>query len=151
MKKNKGISILEVLISIAILSILGGLSISVFSRLSNSTSLDRDATITLSYINKARTKAINSVNSTPHGIKLETNKVSIFSGTSYLIANVEDFYSIPYTASISSINLSNASTELYFNELTGTPSATGTITLSGTNTDTTKVIIIYATGLAEIQ
>lgn len=151
MKKNQGISILEVVVSIAILSILGALSVAVFSNLANSTSLDRDATITLSYINKARTMAINSVDSVAHGVKLETNKISVFSGTTYQVANVEDSYSLPSSSSISSINLSNAGTELYFNKLTGAPSVTGTITLSGANAGTTKVITIYATGLTEIQ
>lgn len=148
---NRGFTIFEVLISIAIIVIIGSISVSVFSRLSNSTSLDKDAHIVLSYIEKARAMAINSVDAVEHGVKFDTNSVKIFSGTAYNVSNIETDYNLPGSATISAINLSPAGSEVFFEKLTGNASATGTITVLSSKNGSTKVINIYGTGLAEIQ
>ncbi len=146
---KRGISLIEILVAISIAGILGAISISVFSRLSNATSLDRDANIVLSHITKARTLAIDSVNSLTHGINFGSTTVKVFSGTVLTTSNIESIYTLQGGSRISAISLSNATTSLYFNKLTGNPSATGNITVSqGSNS---KTIIIYATGIAEIQ
>ncbi len=149
--RNKGITLIEILSSIAIMLILGSISISVFSRLANTTSLDRDVSIVASYIEKARTEAINSVDSLAHGVKFETNKVTVFKNTSYSLANLETYYDIPGKTIISDISLSGGATSLYFNKLTGAPNVTGTITLSLSDGTSDRSITIYATGIIDIQ
>ncbi len=140
---------LELLVAISITFILCAISVSVFSRLSNSTSLDRDANIVLSYISKARTKAIDSVDSLAHSVNFASTSVKVYSGTSITTASLKETYRLPSGTSITSVSLSNGTTSLYFNKLTGNPSATGSITLrrAGENV----VIRIYATGITEIQ
>lgn len=150
-KANAGISLMEILIGIAIMLILGSVSISVIANLSNSVSLDRDANVVASYIDKARTMAINSVDNVEHGVRFETNKVTVFKTTSYSVANTEAAYDIPTKSEISSINLSGGGTSFYFNKLTGTPSKSGNIVLSLEDGSETKTITIYATGIVDIQ
>lgn len=149
--KNKGITIIEILASIAIMLILGSVSISVFSRLSNTTSLDRDVTIIASYIEKAHTMAINSVDSLVHGVKFETNRITVFKNTSYSVANTEAYYDIPNKSEISAINLAGGGSSVYFNKLTGAPNVTGTIVVSLRDGSASKTITIYATGIIDIQ
>lgn len=146
---KKGISIVEIIIAVSITLIIAGISISVFSRLSNSTSLDRDANIVLSYITKARTKAIDSVNSSSHGVGFGNGYIRVFEGTELTSSNISESYDLKGGSHISSINLSNGTSSLYFNKLTGSPSATGDIVMS--SRDESKTIVIYATGIAEIQ
>lgn len=149
--KNKGISIIEVLATVAILSVLSTVSVSVFSGLANSTSLNRDASIVASYMDKARAQAINSVNSLPHGVKLETQKISVFKNTSYSLANLEAYYDIPGKSKILSINLTGGVTSFYFNKLTGVPSAVGTVVMSLADGSETKTITIYGTGVIDVE
>lgn len=149
--RNKGITLIEILASIAIMLLLGSISISVFSRLANTTSLDRDVSIVASYIEKARTEAINSVDSLVHGVKFETNKVTVFKNTRYSLANEEVYYDIPGKTIISNISLAGGATSIYFNKLTGSPNVTGTITLALFDGTSERFITIYATGIIDIQ
>lgn len=145
----KGVSLLEIIITISVLLMLGSISVSVFSDLSNSTSLDKDANIIASYIDRARGEAIDSVFSVPHGVYLESDKISIFSGTTYSIGDLESYYDVSSKSSISSIDLTGGVTSFYFEKLTGIPSATGTITVS--SDDGSRLITIYGTGVVDVE
>ena len=149
-KRNKGFTVFEIAVAVAIGVFIGMTAVATFSGLSNSKSLDRDAVNVLSYIEKARGKAIDSVGGVEHGVKFASSYVKVFSGTSYITTNTEATYAVPVASLISSISLSNATTTLYFSKLTGNASATGTITISR-GAGGSKTIKIYATGLAEIQ
>jgi Tfp pilus assembly protein FimT len=149
--KIRGITVIEILFTVAILAVLSQISISVFSGLANSQALDRDVTIVANYIDKARTMSINSVNSLVHGIKFESSKITLFQSSTFSLANTVDVYDIPAQTTISNISLTGANTSLYFNKLTGVPSATGTITLTDSQGERSKSIIIYGTGVVDIQ
>src|SRR3989344_2681062 len=150
-RKHRGISVLEILMAVAIIGILVAISVSVFSSLSNSQSLDRDAQSVLSYIEKARTMAINSVDGTEHGVKFTSSKVEVFSGTVYDADNVEASYDIPTKYTISNISLTGGATELYFAKLTGNASKSGTVTVSPAAGGADKINVIYCTGISERQ
>lgn len=151
MKTKEGLSVIEILMTIAIAGILMVVSVSVFSSLSNSQSLDRDAQNVRSQIEKARTMAINSVDGVEHGVKFTSSKIEVFSGTVYNANNVEAHYDIPAKSTISSIALTGGATELYFAKLTGNASKSGTVVVSPASGGTGKTISIYATGISEIQ
>lgn len=142
---------IEVLFSLAIMAILSGVSISVFSNLSNTQSLDRDVTIVNNYIDKARAMSIHSVDSLVHGVKFESHKITVFKSSTFSIGNSIESYDIPTKTVISDIHLTGSATTVYFDKLTGVPSATGTITLSQANGSQSKNIIIYGTGIIDIQ
>jgi len=149
--KNRGISIIEILIGISIIAILSSVSISVFSGLSHNVSLDRDANIVASYIDRARTASINSVDSMEHGVFFETHKVTVFKSSTYSVANTELYYDIPSKSVISDISLTDGVSSIYFDKLTGAPNQTGTIVVSSSDGTNSKTITIYATGIVDIQ
>jgi len=149
---NSGFNIIEILIILAILAIFVSLSITVFLNLSNNQSLEKEVTTSLSFIEKARMKTINSSFQSQYGVKLASTSVTIFPGTTYVQGNASNTaYTLGGKAYISSINLTNGGTSFYFQKLTGKPSATGTITFRLTGTTTEKYIIINSAGLAEVQ
>ncbi len=150
-QKNRGITIFEILVSIAIIGILGSFSISVFSGLANTISLDKDTSNIASYIDKARSESINSVNSLEHGVLFATKKVTVFKTTAYSVSNEESSYAVSGKSNITAITLTGGATSLYFNKLTGSASKTGTITVTSANGTKTKTITIYATGVVDIQ
>jgi hypothetical protein len=133
------------------MGILGSVSISVFSGLANSISLDKDTSNIASYIDKARTMSINSVNSLEHGVLFATKKVTVFKTTIYSVANTEAFYDVSGKSNITAISLTGGATSLFFNKLTGAASKTGTITVTSTDGTKTKTITIYGTGIVDIQ
>lgn len=141
-------SVIEILATVAVLGIISTISISVMSKISNSSNLDKEAQIVLSFVTKARTESINSVDATTHGVKFTSNSVAIFPGTTYSLESVESTYTL-YSATISDISLAGGGNEVYFNKLSGNPSAIGTITISSSGVS--KVMTIYGTGLVEIQ
>ena len=149
-RKHRGISVLEILMAVAIIGILVAISVSVFSSLSNSQSLERDAQNVHSQIEKARTMAINSVDGVEHGVKFTSSKVEVFSGTAYIASpsNVEAYYDIPTKSTIT-----GGIGSLYFAKLTGNSSAgsSWTVTVSPASGGASKTIIIYGTGISEIQ
>lgn len=151
-RNDLGFTAIEVLIAIVISGIFVMLSVSVFSNLSNNQSLDKETNLSLSLIEKARMKTINSSNLSEYGVKFASTSVTIFPGTIYTSANASNtVYSLGGKAYIYDISLSNGTTTFYFNKLTGKPSATGTITFRLTGTTTEKIILINSAGLAEIQ
>lgn len=148
---KKGFTLAELMIVIGIMVVLAGLSAFVFVDFSNYQSLDNDSYSALSYVQKARSLASNSYNFSEYGVKVSSTSLSVFQGKTYSVASTTLIFNLSSKVVISSINLSNGSTEFYFNKITGKPNATGTITFKLNSSTTTKSIIINSTGLPEIQ
>lgn len=149
-QKNTGISIIEILITIAILGILTAVSVSVFSSLANSQSLDKETEIVVSYINKARNNAINSLDFSTHGVSFASSTVAVFHGTNPATAPTTTTYTLSSKQAIWYVTLLNGQSYLYFNKLTGKPNTSGTLHVrDGSGNE--RVITIYATGLVEVQ
>lgn len=149
-KFKGGISFLEVIIAMAIGGILIAIASTSFSDLSKSRTLEKDAVIVLSYIEKARNQTTNASYGNNYGIKFASSSVTVFPGTTYVSTNASNtVYTLGGNTNISNISLSGGATDFYFQKITGKPTATGTVTL--TNAGNTKSIIINSAGLAEIQ
>ncbi len=148
MKKinQKGVTFPELIISVAIIAIISALGIGVFSSLSNRESLDADVTKIISSFEKARALAIQGDGASAHGVIVASSTVIVFQGTTISSSNREAVYNLS-KGIVSGLSFTNATTSLYFNTLTGKPSATGTITVSfgGQN----KTITVFASGLVE--
>ncbi len=147
---KRGITLIEILMVVAILGILTGISVSSFRTISNTKTLDKEAEVVLSYINRTRTNAINSLNLEAHGVSFASSTVTIYYGTSAVTAASSSVYTLSGGHTISGVSLSNGATNFYFNKLSGEPSATGSITIRNQSGDT-KTITIYGTGLSEVQ
>lgn len=157
-KKNcssarRGITIIELLIVLAVLGIIISVVISQFSRIRENQVLKNGIADVLSSINKARSQTLSSLNSSEYGVRFESNKVIIFKGKVFS-ANDANNETIDITspASITNVTLSGISGilgNMYFNRLSGIPSATGNITFSTGNY--LKIITISETGVASVN
>lgn len=148
---KKGFTIVEALIGVAILAVIAALSVTTFVNVANYQALEKDADSALSYIQKARNMALNSNEFSQYGVRFASTSISIFQGTTFSTASTTMVYNLSSRATISSVNLSNGSRDIYFNKLTGKPNATGTVTFKSKSGTTTKVLIIYGTGISELQ
>lgn len=147
---KKGITAIELLVVVAVLGIIFSIVVPQFSKTRENQVLKTGVQDVLSAINKARSQTLASLDSLTYGVRFESDKVIIFTGTAYSFgAASNETIMITSPASITNVTLNSVSAipgEMYFNRLSGSPSRTGTITISSSNI--TKIITIYGTGVA---
>lgn len=152
MKKNykRGITFLELLIVVAVLGVIFSVVIPQFSKSREMQVLKSGVVDILSSIDKARGETLSSLNSSSYGVHFQSDKVIIFKGTGFIPDTVgNEIIDIVTPASITNVTIgivSGSSGEIFFNRLSGSPSATATVTISTTNYS--KIITISATGVA---
>lgn len=148
---NKGFTVAELIVVIAIGAILTTISMTVFVNTIAYHSVDKDVQSVQSSILTARAQAMGSKNFATYGVRFASSSVAIFQGTSFSTASTTMVYNLSSRVSISSVQLSNSSTSVYFNKLTGVPSATGTIQLRLNTSSNTRTITIQGTGIVDVQ
>lgn len=150
---KKGITIIEVLVVIAVVGIIVSVVIPQFAKTRENQVLKSGVQDILSSIDKARTQTLSSLNSSEYGVHFQSDKVIIFKGKVFPAgASDNETISITTPASITNVTLggvSGISGDMYFNRLSGSPSTTGTITISTANYS--KIITISATGIASMN
>lgn len=95
--------------------------------------------------------SLSSKGGVVHGVHFESNNVVLFNGSTYSALDPNNIV-IPLHSQVglAPISLSSGSTEIYFDQLKGTASATGTVTLFLlASTTQTKTITINSTGIIE--
>lgn len=152
-KNNTGFTFIEVLITVAILGVLLIVVVPQFSKIKERQVLKNGAEEVVSSLDKARSQTLASLNSDVYGVRFESARVIIFKGTTYSSgAAGNEIIDIVSPATITNVTLggvSSTSGAMYFNRLTGSPSATGTITVATPNLS--KIITISATGTGSIN
>ncbi|KKQ03865.1 MAG: hypothetical protein US18_C0030G0004 [Parcubacteria group bacterium GW2011_GWB1_36_5] len=150
---QKGITVVELLVVIAVLGIIFSVVLPQFSKIRENQVLKNGVEDLLSSINNARGKTLASLNSSEYGAHFESDKVIIFKGIVFSDVDLNnETIGIITPASITNVTLngvSGTSGDVYFNRLSGTPSKTGTITVS--TTSYSKIITIYGTGVASVN
>lgn len=150
-KKNRGFTLLETFIIVTITLILVVIVLLPFRQFDQNQALSKETSNLVGIINQVRSETLSSLNSEEHGIHLASTTVTMFGGTTYSASDPNNI-SIPLNSKviISATSLSGGKTDIYFNRLIGTASATGTITLSLVASSTqTKTITINSTGIID--
>ena len=146
----KGFTLLEILISIAVISVISVLVVSGFSSFRESAQLNEAQSQILGVLRDARNRTLSSEKNTQYGVHFETSQIVLFSGSSYsfgLTSNEPHLF--PPITRISSISLGGP-VDIVFARLSGSVSASGTITIESiSNTSKTKTITIISSGIAE--
>ncbi len=146
--ERKGFTLIETLAVLFILAILSTIVFYSFSNFESGQILGKETNSVLSYLERARSESLSSLNSSPYGIYFNATSTTIFMGASYSAgSSPNEVYTLNPSVTISSISLTGGVQQLYFNQVTGIPSATGTITLSLSEATSTKTVTIYETGL----
>jgi prepilin-type N-terminal cleavage/methylation domain-containing protein len=151
-KSKSGFTLIEVLVVIGISALILSATITTFSSMGDMQSLDKDIEVAESYLIKAKNQTVNARSGIQYGVHFASSTITLFNGTVYSAgSSTNSVYSLSNKAEISSIGLSGQ-TRVYFERVTGEPSATGTITFRLKSRPTiTKSLIIHATGLVEVS
>jgi Tfp pilus assembly protein FimT len=147
---KKGMTGLEIMLVVAVLSIIFAIVIPQFSKTRENQVLKSTIGDIMSSLNKARSQTLASVNSSSYGVHFQSDKVIIFKGTVFSSGDSNnETINIVTPAAITNVTLagtSGTSGDVYFNRLSGAPSKTGTVTVS--TSSFSKIITISATGSA---
>ena len=122
----KGFTIIEFLISVAIIFSIGALGLFISLDFYKSSNLNSERQTAISILQKVRNLSMANINETKHGIYLDTDKYTIFQGENYSSRN-PIYDEIIY---ISPMITKSGLQEVVFEQLTGKPSAVGNIVLS---------------------
>lgn len=134
---NKGFTLLEVLLSVAIIAVLAGMSIPIYQSFQNKNDLDIATTAAVQSLRRAQILSQAVEGDTSWGARLQSGSVVLFKGTSY--AGRDSIFDEVFEIS-SSLTLSGLS-EVVFGKFSGAPQATGNITLTSANNDARTITI----------
>lgn len=140
MKKQKGFTLIEMMLVIIILSIVSSIIFFSFSSMNDKQILDKQISLIKNLIGQTRTNALNSKNGKNQTVILATSTV-VYDGKVIDLINGVELYA--YDLSTSTI---------VFYRITGLPSATGTFTYAlkkGSTIVSTSSISINNLGIIE--
>ena len=141
--KYQGFTLVEMLLSVAIISLIAGMSLPILASFNERNDL---ATITQSIVGqlrRAQTYARGVSGDSQWGIQAQNGSVILFKGASYAVRDTEydETTIIPSTISVTGLST------VIFSKGDATPSQSGSITLSNTNNNETRTITINAKGM----
>lgn len=146
---SAGYTIVELLVVLAIMTILAGIVSITMSNYASRQSLNSIHQEVIDGIQNARRNTLASLNDTTYGVYVGTSSIAFFEGSSYSSSDPNNEY-IQYTGKISATSsLSGGSWSVVFNRLNGEPSAYGTIVLTDISSQAQATVTIAATGLVE--
>ena len=135
---RNGFTLLEVLLSIALIAILVGLSLPVYYTLFSKNDLDVAKNQVAQSLGRAIFLSSASDGDTTWGVKILSGSVVIFKGTNYSTGRNSSYdETYPIASSITPSGL----TEIVFGKMTGLPQTTGNIILTSTNGEIRTITI----------
>lgn len=141
--KNKGFTLIEILMVIAILGIISSIVLLNLSQFRNEQLLKNTTLDVVSLLSKARQNTLSSVNSTNYGVHFDSNKAVLFTGSLYSSNNATNepivFSSKVIVPIPSGLNIGGGS-DVIFERLTG-ETVGGTIKIQLTSDSTKQKII----------
>jgi len=133
---NRGLTLVEILIVVAILSLIGGFGIIVSANFYRNQSILADQSDLISLLRKARNSALNNLNESGHGVYIGADEYVVFQGDTYATRNTvfDEEYSHSGGLQFSGLQ------EITFQQLEGNANASGTIAVSnGVQTTTVSI------------
>ncbi len=138
-----GFTLIEALLSVAIIGILAGVSLPVYLSFQNRNDLDLAAQSIAETLRRAETYSRGVQGDAQWGVAIRPTYITLFKGTSYAarIASYDENTSLPATVTVGGLS------DIPFTKWSGAPTSTGTITL--TSTAGSRSVVINAKGMVD--
>lgn len=137
---------MELLLTVALIILLAGLSVPYFISFQVSSGSDAAGQEIIQSLRRTKIKALAAENDDNWGLAIKNQKITIFKGSLYdsRDPNFDETFDLPPTITASGIS------EIYFHKLSGNPSTVGTISLID-SASKQKNITINSNGTADYQ
>jgi len=151
-KRNRGFSLIEVLIAVSVLTILAGLIAPGFSFFKQQSLIDGATQEIIHALRLAQNKTLASEGDSNFGVYFETNKFVVFKGLTYsAVAPDNEVHNLDSSLSISAINFGGAVAYVVFERLTGTTVNYGSLVIGRTgDASQNKTIYIDRSGIISL-
>lgn len=145
---NRGFTVIELLLSLAIIAVISAIGISAMSPVNTDKALITETEKVLSLIVKARSETLAAKEGSVYGVHFEERQAVLFKGLTYSAgATGNQIQTLHDEVKISVFALSGGGSEVIFSKLTGATTQSGTVTLTTLrDAGKTKVITISSTG-----
>lgn len=145
----KGFSFIEIIFVVLIILVMGAVLVSPFVSFQRATELNATTEQILSFLFEARSKTLASEGETIYGVHIETSRVVLFSGATFVDGTASNVvFTFPSGVQVSSLALNGGGSDVIFTRLTGETTQHGTITTRSVTDGRTRTITIQQTGNA---
>lgn len=144
---KKGFTVIEIVLVLALIGILLGMSILYYGNTQVRADIDSQASNIVHYLRLAQSGASSGLNDKSHGIHFEAASYTTFEGDSYNQADPENFkIDLPATMTINAISLNGGGNDVIFSKTDGDTANYGTISLNSAQINKTITITITSVG-----
>ena len=141
-KNTRGFTLLELVLSIALLSILAVITIPLYRTFQVKNTLDTGTYEIVAALRRAQLLSQAAEADGQWGVAVHSGSVTIFQGMSYAARNA----ALDETMTLVSSVIPSGTSEIVFSEVTGLPVSAGTLTLTS-STGLQRIITINAKGM----
>ncbi|MEN9920787.1 MAG: hypothetical protein RL538_680 [Candidatus Parcubacteria bacterium] len=139
-----GFTIVELLVSMAVIVIITGISVAGFQNYARYQRYDQEVATLRATIADAKVSARVSEGGVSHGVKFLSDRIVVFEGATYSAVDPTNEETVFSTITLTN-TLSGGGSEVVFETRTGLPSVSGTVTATGIyHSGTTNVEITEA-------
>lgn len=143
-KKNRGFSILEVVLSICLIGILTSMTIPMYQGVQSRNNLDIAAMQMTQSLRRAQILSQAVDGDTAWGLYVQNGSITLFKGTSYTTRDTDfdETFIVPTNLAFTGLS------EIVFTQFSGMPQTTGTITITSPSNEI-RTLTINAKGMVE--
>lgn len=134
---KRGFTLLELLLSIALISVVAGVALPVSRAFQTRNDLDIAAAAAAQTLRRAQALAQGMDGDISWGVSASSGSITLFRGASYAARNpnFDEVFDVPATITPSGF------TEVVFAKFTGDPTAAGTLTLTSSDSEVINIAI----------
>ena len=143
-KNNRGFTLIEIMLVVALIVAIGGISVPVYQAFQVRNNLDMAAYTITQMLRRAQVLAQSGEGDATWGVHIASGSATLFKGASFAGRDT----TVDEISEISSDMVSSGVSEIIFSKLLGEPQTTGNVVLTTSNNDT-KTITINAKGTIE--
>jgi prepilin-type N-terminal cleavage/methylation domain-containing protein len=141
-KGSAGFTLIEMMLSVAVITIIAGISAPVYQSFQVRNNLDIATVSIAQSLRRAQVLAQAVDGDRTWGVKVQSGNITVFKGTSYTARDTafDELFDMPTSTTPSGVS------EIVFDKFTGLPQTTGAITLTSSANET-KTITINSKGM----
>lgn len=139
---KRGFTLIEIMLSVAAIAVIAGIGIPVYQAFQNRNEVDVAAMEFGQALRRAQAFSMASTGDSTWGVSIQSGSIVVFKGASYAARDTtyDETYDLATAIGIS------GTTEYVFAKMSGTPSTSGTVTVTSPNNET-RSITLSAKGL----